>query len=171
MLAYLVDVFKLTVDRDINIWASLRDRRADNRYHTFARMGAFSPSRAEHSHPLHKDTSTTIQKLKLSVANMRCVIITGPDAGPEAWERQPNDALGEDGSVLMGAVMSKYVLAEPDGQSKVTGNKLMWVLSLAAHTPKAFGENHVPLMQCCIDTFSLVLNAMLRSPLNDANAA
>jgi hypothetical protein len=159
LLEEFTRLFEAVAPAGTKVWASLRDRRSDDCYHTFARGGRFNPNREDGSQSLHKDTSKTIKHLKHSYeVDKQCVVITGSSKGPQLWERQPNDALGEDRCVLMGAVMTKSWMSDQWGE-----RKLAWVLSVCADRDDAFQEEHIPLMQSCVDVFSMVANIMSRS--------
>lgn len=169
MLGYVVKMFEFLLPSSVKVWAAIRDRRADGRYHTFARAGDFNLSRARSTQPLNKD-SVDIRRLRASTErNLKCVVITSPSLGPEIWEPRENDHLGDDKSVLMGAVCAKS--AHIDGQAdSVRIDKLMMVLFVSANIENVFSEKHENLMRCCNDTFSMVINTMLRSGLNNANS-
>lgn len=169
MLEDVVRIFSLMVDPDIKVWASLRERRNDSKYHTFLRAGKYSTKRIKPSKALYKD-SVTLSQLKQSFSGGRCVILTGQTYGPDMWEPQPNDKLKEDLSVLMSAVMAKSWNSDEDN-GYWSDRKLMMVFCVCADREDAFGEIHIPLMQCLTDVFSLIVNILLRTVPGGVNAA
>ena len=87
------------------------------------------------------------------------MVISGSGMGKQMWEPRKNDRFNETRSVLMGAVLTKSF----DTHLKArTHSKLAWILSANATVDDAFSEHHIPLMQCCVDVFSLLANTMIR---------
>jgi hypothetical protein len=166
MLERLAEVFSEVAPPGVKIWTSLRDRRGDHCYHTFERAGQFRASRAETSQPMHKDKSHTVTWLKNSYHEGSCVFISGSTQGPQRWQSQENDKYGEDKSILMGAVMTKSPSVR--GQDSTWKNpKLTWILFVNADKEGIFAPRHIPLMRCCVVTFSWLANSMIRSPVFD----
>jgi hypothetical protein len=161
-LETIVRVFELIVAPGTKVWACIRARQSDDHYHTVVRAGRFHLSRADKSKPMHKDNSVTVRRLKESFSSGRCVIITGSGRGPEMWESQENDTFGEDKSVLMSAVMAKSWV-----KNAWAHKKMMMILAICADQENAFGERHIPLMQCFTDVFSLMINVLLRSAADE----
>jgi hypothetical protein len=156
----VVSLFENVVAENAKIWMSLRELRPDGFYHTFARAGRFTPPREHSSLPLHRSRSATIRRLRDSIDCQQCVLLTGSTRGPEMWTPQPNDSFGEDKCVLMGAVLIKAWDA-PDSFKRP---KLVWILTVCADRENAFDASHVPLMQSCVDVFSMIVNVMARHP-------
>lgn len=159
MLQQMVTIFSDLVPAGTRVWTCMRDRRADDCYHTFERAGRFNMRRVDGTKHMHKDRSMTVRNLKLSYDNGSCVIITGSTRGPTEWQPSSNDELGEDKCVLMGAVMTRSV----DGDGNWNNRKLAWILCVNADREDVFTTQHVPLMQCFVDTFSWLANTMIRS--------
>lgn len=161
LLERIAQLFQLFVPPGTRVWACIRDRRADDCYHTFARAGRYNANRSATSAPMHKDQSQTIQRLK---DNMRfngvCVVITGSSMGPHMWEGQKNDGYGEDKSVMIGAVLTK---SWDDQRGDWSNRKLAWIIGVCADKENAFSEMHIPLMQTCVDMFSMLANVIIRS--------
>jgi hypothetical protein len=161
LLERVAQLFQYLVPPGTRVWACIRDRRADDCYYTFARAGRYNPNRSTTSRPMHKDSSRTIQRLKDSLKfNGVCVLITGSNMGPQMWEPQENDGYGEDKSVMLGAVLTKSWDTQTGDWSN---RKLAWIIGVCADTENAFSETHIPLMQCCVDMFSMLANVMIRS--------
>lgn len=161
LLERVAQLFQLFVPPGTRVWACIRDRRADDCYHTFARAGRYNANRSASSKPMHKDRSQTIQRLKDNLRfNGVCVVISGSNMGPQMWERQENDHYGEDKSVMLGAVLTKSWDAE---RGDWTDRKLAWIIGVCADTENAFSETHIPLMQSCIDMFSMLANIIIRT--------
>ena len=160
LLERMVELFLPLVPPGTKVWASIRDRRADDCYHTFARAGRYNPNRQYTSVPLHKDKSRVIKRLKDNYEDMGdCVMITGSSQGQAVWERRENDTYGEDKSVLLGAVLTRSW----DRQSnKCIKPKLAWIVGISADQENAFSKMHIPLMKQCVDMFSLLANVMIR---------
>jgi hypothetical protein len=160
LLERVVELFEPLVPPGTRVWACIRDRRADDCYYTFARAGRYNPNRAVSSRPLHKNNSRVIQRLKDNFRfNGVCVLITGSTLGPEMWEGKENDRYGEDKSVMLGAVLTKSW----DAQKRDWSNpKLAWTIGVCADRENAFSETHIPLMQLCVDMFSLLANVIIR---------
>jgi len=165
LLRSMADMFSKLAPEGTNVWACLRERRTDDHYHTILRAGLFEPTRAEFSTPLSKD-SKTIQNLKYSYEHkMDCVLITGSNRQDQGWEKMRNDEFREDLSVLMGAVLSKSW----NGQEFVDP-MLNWVLCICANKENVFNETHIPLMKCCNDIFSWLLNSFIRGGDNSSGS-
>ncbi|WP_375511808.1 hypothetical protein [uncultured Nostoc sp.] len=161
LLERVAQLFQLLVPPGTRVWACIRDRRADDCYYTFARAGKYNPNRSISSRPMHKDDSRTIRCLKDSLEYKGvCVLISGSKMGSQMWQRQPNDEYGEDQSVMLGAVLTK---SWDHQKGKWSNPKLAWIIGVCADTENAFSETHIPLMQCCIDMFSMLANVMIRS--------
>lgn len=157
LLRSLADMFSKLVPEGTKVWTCLRERRSDDNYYTIMRAGNFSPTRIEFSSPLSKD-SKTLENLRHSYEHkMDCVIITGSSTEDKGWESMRNDDLGEDLSVLMGAVLSKSW----NGR-KFDDPMLNWVLCVCADKEKVFNDSHIPLMKCFNDIFSWLLNSFIR---------
>ncbi|MCG8585214.1 MAG: hypothetical protein MI757_10925, partial [Pirellulales bacterium] len=135
LLEHVVRLFESLVASDVRVWACIRDRRADDRYYTFARAGQYNPNRKHHSTPLHKTESKTLSRLRDSFASGSCVIITGSAMGPQMWEGQRNDQYEEDKSVLMGAVLSKSLSDDSDIPQKPM---MAFVIGVCANKEGAF---------------------------------
>jgi hypothetical protein len=86
MLEKVAKLFEFTVPEGVRVWTCIRDRRADDSYHTFARAGRYNPNREVSSKAMHKDASATILRLKDSYKAGTCVLITGSTMGPQMWE-------------------------------------------------------------------------------------
>ena len=63
----------------------------------------------------------------------------------------------------MGAVLTKSFSRDVNTWAQ---RKLAWILCVNATSEEVFTQTHVPLMQCCVDTFSWVANTILRSQLD-----
>ena len=160
LLERLVELFQPLVPPGTKLWASMRDRRADDCYHTFARAGLYNQSRKYTTVPLHKDKSRVVTKLKDSVDYLgECVVVTGSTLGPDMWEGIKNDLYGEDKSVLLAAVLTRTWSRQ---QEKMTEPKLAWIIGISADRENAFSSLHVTLMKQCADMFSLLANVMIR---------
>jgi len=160
LLERVAQLFQLLVPSDTRVWVCIRDRRADDSYHTFARAGRYNPNRAASSQPLHKDRSRIIQRLKDNLEfKGGCVLISGSNMGPEMWELKDNDRYEEDKSVMLGAVLTKSWNHQ---QRKWSNVKLAWIIGVCADTETAFSETHIPLMQACVDMFSMLANVIIR---------
>lgn len=160
LLERVAQLFQLLVPPGTRVWACIRDRRADDCYYTFARAGRYNPNRSISSCPMHKNNSRTIQRLKDSLKfNGVCVLISGSNMGPQMWEPQENDRYGEDKSVMLGAVLTK---SWDDQRGDWSNRKLAWIIGICADSENAFSETHIPLMQCCVDMFSMLANVMIR---------
>ncbi|MDZ8139017.1 MAG: hypothetical protein RM049_27685 [Nostoc sp. DedQUE04] len=161
LLERVAQLFQLLVPPGTRVWACIRDRRADDYYYTFARAGKYNPNRSISSLPMHKDHSRTIRCLKDSLKDKGvCVLISGSKMGEQMWETQRNDKYGEDKSVMLGAVLTK---SWDHQKGDWSNRKLAWIIGVCADTENAFSEKHIPLMQCCIDMFSMLANVMIRS--------
>jgi|GEM_PF-3610163 len=161
LLERVVQLFQLLVPTETRIWACLRDRRADDCYHTFARAGRYNTNRSSTSKAMHKDKSIVIQKLKNDLKfNGVCVTISGSVLGPQAWEPQKNDNYNEDKSVMLGAVLLK---SWDTNINKWSEHKLVWIIGVCADSDNAFNSMHIPLMQSCVDMFSMLANTMFRN--------
>ena len=165
LLEHMVRLFDSITPSDVKIFASIRDRREDDHYHTFARAGQYNPNRKHKSKPLHKSNSKTLSRLRDSFDSGSCVMITGSTKGPQMWEGQDNDQHGEDKSVLMGAVLSKSLSFESDKPYK---SKMAFVIAICANKEDVFSEAHKPLMRACIDVFSMIANSVSRAELTEA---
>ena len=163
MLQQMATIFASLVPRGTQVFTSLRDRRADDCYHTFGRAGVFAVSRDGGSLPLNKDNSPTVLKLKLSYQEGSCVVLTGSVKGPTEWTPSKNDRLGEDKCVLMGAVMTRSYGPQKDASEGWVNGKLSWIVSVCADRADAFTTQHIPLMQCFVITFSWLANTMIRN--------
>ena len=157
LMRLVSDMFSELVPSGTKVWACLRERRSDGKYYTILRAGVYNASRAEHSVPLDKD-SETMKKLRESYAEKKnCVMITGSARRAQEWEKMPNDDLGEDRCILMGAVLSKswngYEFDQP---------MFNWVLCVCADKDNAFDESHIPLMKFYNDVFSWLINSFIR---------
>jgi hypothetical protein len=161
LLERVAQLFQLLVPPGTRVWVCIRDRRADDCYHTFARAGYYNPNRSTTSNPMHKDRSQTIQRLKDNMKfNGVCVVITGSSMGPNMWESQKNDGYGEDKSVMLGIVLTK---SWDDQRDDWSNRKLAWIVGVCADKENAFSEMHIPLMQSCVDMFSMLANVIIRS--------
>lgn len=161
LLERVVQLFQYLVPANTRVWACIRDRRSDDCYHTFARAGRYNPNWSISSRPMHKDKSRTVQRLKDSLKfDGVCVLISGSNMGPQMWETQTNDRYGEDKSVMLGAVLTKSWNSQ---DRRWSNRKLAWIIGVCADTENAFSEAHIPLMQSCVDIFSILANAMIRS--------
>ena len=160
LLERMVELFQPLVPPGTKLWASIRDRRADDCYHTFARAGRYNPNRQNTSTPLHEDRSRVVKGLMDNYINIKdCVMITGSGQGQAVWEGKENDVYGEDRSVLLGAVFT----GSWDRQNiKFVNNKLAWIVGISADRENAFSKMHIPLMKQCVDMFSLLANVMIR---------
>lgn len=151
-----VGMFQEMAPGGVKVWACLRERRNDDHYHTAIRARNYHRGRGHKSQSLHKE-SETIKSLKQSFdITKTCVYITG--AGKPGWKKQENDALGEDKSVMMGAVLSKSW----NGAS-FDKTKLNWVLYVNADHEDVFDQSYVNLMKCFNDTLACILNQLIRT--------
>ncbi|MEM9283995.1 MAG: hypothetical protein AAGA96_19415 [Verrucomicrobiota bacterium] len=159
LLVNLYEIFRLVIPEDEKLWVAIRDRRSDDHYHTWLRHGSFRKSRENTTQPMHKDDHNTVRQLKRYYdLQGQCVKITGtrdPD-----WEAHVNDDLGEDRSVLMGAVMTR---SWHQGDHEWFNNCLALVVTVNSHGEKVFNSSHVPLLQSAIDSFSWLTNTAMRS--------
>jgi hypothetical protein len=161
LLERVAQLFQLFVPPGTRVWACIRDRRSDDCYYTFARAGRYNANRSTTSKPMHKDNSQTIQRLKDSMKfSGICVIRTGSSMGPQMWESQINDGYAEDKSVLLGAIMTK---SWDKNKGDWSNRKLAWIIGVCADQEHAFDEMHIPLMQSCVDMFSMLANVIIRS--------
>jgi hypothetical protein len=157
MLQHTRDIFLTVVKPGVNIMVTARELRCDGRFHTFARAGEANPCRSQTSKPLGPNDATIRTLLERLRNNAKCVILTGSVKGELEWTPQPNDQLGEDKSVLMGAVLIK----NPEGQEFSTQH-MKWVLCICADRENAFDSACQPLMQVCLDLLSLYANLVAR---------
>ncbi len=156
ILSTVISIFKPLVSKDVKIWTCIRERKNDDCYHTFIRVGEYTKSRKQFSEPLHKE-SKIVKHLKHSYEVLQhCVIVTGSEE-PE-WDNVKNNKYKEDLSVLMGAVLSKSW----DGEKKFEKPKLNWILCVNANKENVFDESFIPLMKFCNDVFSLLVNSFIR---------
>ena len=160
LLERMVELFRPFVPEGSKLWSCLRDRRADNCYHTFERAGRFDENRKVSTCPLHKDNSQVVSMLKKRYKQDGvCVLITGSSYGPEMWEVKENDRYGEDKSVMLGAVLTRSW----DGDAmKLVNPKLAWIIGVCTDHENAFDEMHIPTMRQCVDVFSVLANIMIR---------
>jgi hypothetical protein len=158
LLETLADLFKLVAPVDAKVWVSLRDRRADDNYHTFARAGVYNRKREDSSQPIHKD-SNVLARLKENYRNNCCVLLTGSEHGPQVWEQSENDKYGECKSVLLGAILTRSWNSANDGWAN---NKLVWILGVNSDTKNAFTNAHPELMQTCVVALSFIANIIAR---------
>jgi hypothetical protein len=159
LLQETVQLFRLYIPKNIELWASLRVRLADDHFHTLVRRGQFNHNRQESSQPINAQTSQTFQQLHSRCKDGICVLITGANLSRTMWEPQPNDIFGEDSSVLIGAVFSKSW----NEQMNCWENKeISWILGISANTVNVFNKTHEPLMQMCTDHFSVLSNEIKR---------
>ncbi len=157
LLMQSVDLLKTHVSDDLNVWASLRELRADGKYYTVARVGeGFNPAREKDSTPL-QERSTIIQHLRNSYNRQRGVILTGSTREEDLWTPQANDRFGDDKSVLMGAVIVKSAM------DKSPEDRLMvWIISICSDADDVFSSAHLPVMQSITDLFSILANVLAR---------
>ena len=158
LLETLADLFKLVAPADAKVWVSLRDRRADDNYHTFARAGVYNRRREDTSQPIHKDANV-LARLKENYKNNCCVLLTGSEHGPQVWEQSENDKYGECKSVLLGAILTRSWNSDNDGWAN---NKLVWILGVNSDTKNAFTNAHPELMQTCVVALSFIANIIAR---------
>jgi hypothetical protein len=98
------------------------------------------------------------------------VVITGSNCGPEMWDDLDNTKLfEEDKAVLMSGVLAKSWDETAPASDSFTKRKLMMVLCVCSDREGVFTETHVPLMQCCNDTISAVVNVIIRGRFCDAD--
>lgn len=157
MLEVVVRIFELRKP-GVKLFAALRDYRADGAYHTFLRAGSYNPSRNRSSRPLYEDKSVIVSSLRKGFMEHKCVIITGSKMGSEWWEKQENDAFGEDLSVMMGTVLTM----DWAGGSNYINQKHAWILTISANEEDVFTDADVPLMQAINDHFSSAANTLRR---------
>ena len=158
LLTNLYDIFRIVIPAPHKIWVSIRDRRSDDQYHTWLRHGSFNRNRETKSQPMHKDSHETVRQLKRHYELQRqCVRITGTD--DPAWQKHDNDELGDDRSVLMGAVMTRSWNSEKDAWEAPC---LSLILTVNSHERGVFDPSHVPLLQASIDSFSWLTNIAMR---------
>ncbi len=152
-----VQIVRTHVDFGTNVWGSIRELRADGKYHTVYRAGqGFNPAREKESVPLDELT-LTVQQLRNSYNRARCVIITGCNRGEELWTAQPSDRFGDDKCVLMGAVV---VNSSTDKSPK--DRLMVWIISICSDNENAFCSSHIPVMQGVVDSFSILANVVAR---------
>ncbi len=160
LLERMVELFRPFVPDSAKLWSCLRDRRADNCYHTFERAGRFDQNRKVSTSPLHKDNSQVVSNLKKRYKEEGvCVLITGSSCGPEMWEVKENDGYGEDKSVMLGAVLTR---SWDSGAMELINPKLAWIIGVCTDHENAFNEMHIPAMRQCVDVFSVLANIMIR---------
>jgi hypothetical protein len=166
MLESLVEIFSEIAPKKANIWASLRDLRSDDHYHTFERAGNFTKARAMTSEPLHKSKSPIIAALRASYLAKKCVILTGSTDSPTVWVGSQNDMYKENRCVLMGAVMTKSSSGSlgVDGWDKW---RMTWIVSVNSDVDNAFNHNHINIMRNCIVAFSWLANTLVRIDPDD----
>jgi hypothetical protein len=162
LMTTLQHIFETRVPKGTKVWVALRTRANDKKFHTFMRTANCDVRRENRSEPLGPDANV-IKALKESYHPDRqkpdCVLLTG-SACPD-WQKMKNDHLGEDKSVLMGAVFSKTW----NGKSFDEPPVLTWILFVNADKEGAFNESDKPLMRCCNDVFSWLLNEFVRFPM------
>ena len=92
LLTDLAEVFQSIVPPGTRVWTSMRDRRSDDCYHTFARAKQLTQHRDLSTKGLHKDKSLIVKALKQSFDHRKkCVIITGSTekyVKAKLWEPQ-----------------------------------------------------------------------------------
>ncbi|MEL6499831.1 MAG: toll/interleukin-1 receptor domain-containing protein [Cyanobacteria bacterium J06623_1] len=158
LLENLSSLFEKLAPPGTKVWTALRDRRADNCYHTFARGGVFNPSRASSSSPLSRDANVVF-RLRENYKKGCCVLLTGSGYGPQMWESRDNDYFSEDKTVLMGAVLTG---TWSENNDQLLDPMHAWILHVSADKEKAFSEVHIHLMQTCVVVFSLLANLIVR---------
>jgi hypothetical protein len=158
LLETLADLFKLVAPASAKVWVSLRDRRADDNYHTFARAGVYNRNRENSSQPIHKNANVVL-RLKENYKNNCCVLLTGSEHGPQVWERSENDKYEECKSVLLGAILTRAWNSDNDCWAN---NKLVWILGINSDTKNAFTNAHPELMQTCVVALSFIANIIAR---------
>lgn len=139
------------------VWVALRVRHKNGSFHTALRTSDCDPKREQRSEPLLKDYKI-ISTLEATYGNQHhadCVLLTGP--GKPEWQHLKNDDLNENKSVLLGAVFTKYW-----GRGGFAQPVLGWLLCVNADRSDAFDDSHKPLMRCCNDVFSWILNELAR---------
>lgn len=159
ILEDLVRMFQHLVPPGTKLWACIRERRSDDHYYTWVRAGSYTSSRVDFSEAIYKNSKTIINLKDSYRLKKDCVIITGSGAIGKLTGREPvaNDDFKEDLSVLMGAVLSKSWNGH-----EFDKKKLNWILCINADREDVFNSSHIPLMKCCNDTFSWLLNAFIR---------
>lgn len=163
MLEMLSALFRELAPEGTRVWVALRVRKDDNKFHTWIRMGNYRENRQSSSEPLSED-SNIVRSLRTSFndhGNPDCVILTGP--GHPEWQPMENDKIGENKSVLLGAVFTKFLVSN-ESMSFSKEPDLTWILCVNADKEGAFTEDHKPLMRCCNDVMSWLVNELARHP-------
>lgn len=160
LLDVMASTFSLLVPRNTRVFTAIRERRADEHYHTFLRGGPHRADRGDTTEAVSNDSPMVQELTKAYNDKQDCVILTGP--GQANWKEMHNDRHGEDRTVLMGAVFSKVwetsIRSFPRDK-----RKLEWILCVAADRPGVFNrERHFELMKCFNDIFAIFLNWFVR---------
>jgi|GEM_PF-6080647 len=165
MLISMIRTYKVLVPRDTKLFAVIRELKPDRTYQTVLRAGDFRPDRNEKSEGMRYDSPMIQDLLQAINRNRDCVIRTGP--GYPNWKEMPNDKLGEDKSVLLGAVFSK-VWNPKIGIFSTEDRRLEWVLCLAADRENVFDKpHHLELMKTFNDSLGILLNWFARYEFNE----
>jgi hypothetical protein len=171
MLQGLTETFRPLVPEGTRLFASIRERTGAEEYETKARYGDCDhKARADGTKALHRQNKM-LAELDKSFWKGQCVILTG-SAEPN-WQEQPNDHLGEDKAVMMGAIFSKQLRPRkmrPE-DSEWQPMHLEWIVCLAADKAGVFNNTHLPLMKCFNDVFGILLNVIIRFPIGGGNGS
>lgn len=159
LLGTLAALFKLVAPANSNVWVSLRDRRADDSFHTFARAGIYTPNRESSSKPIHKDSVMLVRLKENYQHNGSFVLLTGSERGPQVWERSENDKYGESKSVLLGGILARSWNSD---NVCWENNKLVWILGINSDTKNAFANVNPDLIETCLVALSFIANIIAR---------
>jgi hypothetical protein len=155
------------IAKEAQVWVALRALNEDGEYETILRTPNCHSLREENSDPLPADCMLVqaLHAAYLDSVKADCVILTGPSH--QEWLKMTNDQYQENKSVLLGAIYSKSWNEGVKGFRK--NHKLTWILCVNADKENAFSEHHKPLMRCCNDAFSMLVNVLSRySPTSNS---
>jgi hypothetical protein len=160
LLDTIARYFSTVVPAGIQVFTALRERRADGKFHTFARGGIYRADREDGSQPFADDTPMVADLVRAYNDKQDCVILTGPTFSN--WKAMPNDFHEEDRSVLMGAVFCK-TYDEAISKFPREERSLEWILCVASNGAGALQkESHSAMMKSFTDVLALLLNSFIR---------
>lgn len=162
ILDHMAAMFKMLSPEGVKVFAAIRERRGSRSkpdYKTILRSGDCDNFAREAGTRMLNYSTKMVQSLKDSFSKKNdCVLLTG--IGCDDWEQDlPNNARGEDKSVLLGAVFSKNW---SQSKERYVPETLEWIVSIAADREGVFTENHKSLMKCFNDVFSILVNVTVR---------
>jgi hypothetical protein len=155
ILSLIADFFGALAAKDgASVWVALRRLQSDGQFHTYLRTPNCNAHRGECSEPLPRE-SVIVETLVKSYKRGDCALLTGP--GRPEWYQTKNDIFEENKSVLLGAVFSKVWQKDRFDHPVLT-----WILCVNATEEGAFTEDHKPIMRCCNDILSWLVNEFAR---------